>query len=156
MKKILVTILFTLMSLGCIACKTKYETAVCTIIPEDAAGVSIQIILDAENDIVQTLTQQTTIELAYYQEKELESLDKVIDFYEEIYQNYSGVEFRAEVKDNEIYYETLIVDMTNKNTVTSLRKNDLLPLEGEANKTSLHKTIKHLESLDWNIDITTK
>ncbi len=151
MKKILGVVLAGLMSLPCVACGgPKMETALCTL--ELDAGVTYEITLEAENDIVQTMTQVTTVSLAEFPEEEVDLLKENISVYQEVYENYKGVEYSSEIKDD-VMYETIVIDMTNETTLESLRENDLLPIEGEANKISLEKTIENLESLDWEVEM---
>lgn len=153
MKKLFSLVLIGLMSLVCVACETKYETAICTRTPEDAAGISYEITLEAENGIIQTFTQVANAELIYFQENDLKSIEEMIDSIEETYKNYSGVQYSAEIKDNKLYYETLVIDLTNAATIDGLKQNGLLPIEAKANKTSLKKTVKQLESVGWDIEM---
>jgi len=153
MKKLLSVVFVGLMLLMCAACgEPKKETAVCTLVPADVVGVTIEITLEAEKDIIHTMTQFTTIELSNFPEEEVELLEESLDDLKEVYKNYSGAQFSGEIKDG-MYYQTIVVDMTNANTLKSMQENSLLPFEAEANKTSLDKTVERLESLDWKVEM---
>lgn len=151
MKKFLGVVLAGLLSVACAACGgSKSEAAVCTLEIENV-GVVYEMTLEAENDIVHTLTQVTTVNLSAFPEDQIALLDENIEQYEEVYKEYEGTEYSAEVKDN-MMYETIVIDLTNTETVDALREAELLPIEGESNGISLEKTMENLESLGWTVE----
>ena len=72
--------------------------------------------------------------------------------YEEIYEEYEGTQYSAEVKGN-MMYETIVIDVTKRDTVEALREAGLLPIEGDANGISLDKSMENLESLGWTVEL---
>ncbi len=151
MKKLVSLVFVGLMIMMCAACGgPKEETAVCTL--EPITGVAYEITFEAIDDIVQTMTQVTTVTLTEFPEEEVKLLKDNLDAYQEVYKNYKGVQYSSEIK-GDMMYETIVIDMTNADTLESLRENDLLPIEGDANKISLQKTMKQLESVDWKVEL---
>ena len=96
--------------------------------------------------------QKTTIDLSMFPEEDVDLLDDTIKDLEEMYKNYRGAQYSAEIKDN-FYYEVIKIDMTNENTITSLTNEELLPIEAKANKTSLDDTIESLKSNEWTVEM---
>ncbi len=151
MKKLLGVVLAVLMSFTCLACGgPKNETAICTFEVTDM-GVSYEIRLEAERDVIKTLTQFTTIQLFKFPEEQVKLLDETIKENKKKYEKYDGVEYSVEVKDD-IYYETITIDMTDAETIDSLTDAGLLPIQAEANKTSLDDTVEVLKENDWKVE----
>lgn len=155
MKKIISVMLSLYMFCALAACgEPKQETAVCTL-TLDQQGIVYEITLEAEDDIVQTLTQVTSVDLSRYDEDQVKTLEASVESYAKVYEAYEKVSYKIERKD-QMMYETIVIDATDAETLETLKEAELLPIEGEANHISLDATVKQLESVDWDVKVTEK
>ena len=151
MKKLFGVVLAGLLSLGCVACAPKNETAICTLeVPEN--GQSYEITLEAERGIIKTLKQSMVLDLSMYKEEEVELVQENIDALEELYEDFKGAEYTGRVEDG-FYYDTLIIDLTDAETITAMTEAGRLPIEAKANKTSLDKIVANLKEMGWTVEI---
>ena len=51
------------------------------------------------------------------------------------------------------YYDTLIIDLTDAETITAMTEAGRLPIEAKANKTSLDKIVANLKEMGWTVEI---
>lgn len=126
----------------------KQESATCKI---DQDGVSIEIKIDATNDIISKWTQTSSISTEGVDEATLASLDAVIEATKEIYAAYDKVDYNMQKTDNALV-ETITIDMTDSATIKSLAEAGLLPVEGNAEKLSLKLTLESLKSSGWTVE----
>lgn len=151
MKKVLGFVLAGMMLVLCAACGSpKKETGVCTY---EQDGYTVKFILEAENDVVQKITQVSTLDISLYTEDDVALIEESMDEFKQVYAEINGVEYSVEYTDTELA-ETIVIDASNSETMETLAENDLLPIEGEGTKISLAKTVESLESQGWTAEVT--
>ena len=154
MKKIIGIVLISVMAMLCVACGSKEETAICTVVLEES-GIEHKMTLDAKGDIVHTMTQVTTVDLSYYTDSHVTALKSSLEQYKEVYDSIKGVKYKAEVKGNNIY-ERITIDLTKEKTIKALREKELLPIDGSSDKISLKKTVSNLKDQGWHVEVVKK
>lgn len=148
MKKMLFTILASLMLLSLTACGSpEPETVVLTY---EANGTLIDYELEAINDIVQTITQTTTVDCSMYTEDQILIIEETAAEYATIYGEIEGVTYSTEMVGTDLV-ETLIIDATSSETLQTLNDEGLLPIEGSDSAISLEKTVENLEALGMTV-----
>lgn len=148
MKKIICTILATIMVLSMVACASE-KTVVMTS-EDTASGVSYEVEFEAKGDIIQTVTQKSTIDLSLYSSEQIEAMSAELDRLKTQYEEIDGVTYTAEVTDT-MLVETIVIDATSDSTLEEISDAGLLDLEGEANAISLEKTIDSFESMGFTV-----
>lgn len=146
-KKIVSLVLAGLMVFLMTACGAKEETAVLTY---EQMGVLIEYRMDAKGDVVQKITQTSTLDCSAFSDDQVAVIEASLDEYAETYKKMDGVEYSSS-KTGAVIVETIIIDATNKDTLEDLVKAGLLPIEGETSKISLSKTIDNLEDQGWTL-----
>ena len=126
----------------------KQESATCTTVQD---GVSIEVKIDATNDIITKWTQTSTISTEGYDEETLAYFDDVIEATKEIYAAYDKVDYNM-TKTSDSLVETITIDMTDSATIKNLASAGLLPVEGSTDKLSLKLTVESLKSSGWTVE----
>lgn len=138
MKKFLCAILAALMVLSMAACSSSEPQTV--VLTMEQNGVSIDYQLDAKGDIVQKITQTTTMDCSAYTEDQIAAVEEAVAQYEAAYNAIEGVTYTAGLEDTD-FVETIIIDTTDEDTISELSAQGLVPVEGEG-LISLEKTVE--------------
>ena len=146
-KKIMCGVLAVMMLFCLTACgsSAKDQTVVLTY---EQDGVSMEYKMDAKGDVIQTITQTSTIDCSAYTEDDIALIEASIQEYAAIYEEYDGVDYSSETVDNAII-EIIKLDVSDSALVQSLADAQLLPIEGEGTTLSLEKTVENLTSQGW-------
>ncbi|MBE5955803.1 MAG: DUF1307 domain-containing protein [Lachnospiraceae bacterium] len=145
MKKILSFILAAILLLSLTACN-QAETKTVTLHIEDS-GILGQYVLEAEDNVVHTITQTTTMDCTGFVEDQFAIIEESIAEYKAIYEAIEGVTYNVEVTDTSMV-ETLIIDATNKETLNALSSQGLMPME-EGDFIALDKTVESMCAEGW-------
>lgn len=143
MKKVLCTILASLIFFTFTACGTEPEEK-CVILTSEEDGMTIDYQLDALDDTVQMITQTTTIDCSSYTEEEISIITSSVDEYRAAYEAIEGVTYSLETIDTDLV-ETITIDTTNSDSLQELNDSGLLPIDGTADAISLEKTVENLK-----------
>lgn len=143
MKKVLCTILASLIFFTFTACGTEPEEK-CVILTSEEDGMTIDYQLDALDDTVQMITQTTTIDCSSYTEEEISIITSSVDEYRAAYEAIEGVTYSLETIDTDLV-ETITIDTTNSDSLKELNDSGLLPIDGTADAISLEKTVENLK-----------
>ena len=138
MKKFLCAILAALMVLSMAACSSSEPQTV--VLTMEQNGVSIDYQLDAKGDIVQKITQTTTMDCSAYTEDQIAAVEEAVAQYEAAYNAIEGVTYTAGLEDTD-FEKTIIIDTTDEDTISELSAQGLVPVEGEG-LISLEKTVE--------------
>lgn len=138
MKKFLCAILAALMVLSMAACSSSEPQTV--VLTMEQNGVSIDYQLDAKGDIVQKITQTTTMDCSAYTEDQIAAVEEAVAQYEAAYNAIEGVTYTAGLEGTD-FVETIIIDTTDEDTISELSAQGLVPVEGEG-LISLEKTVE--------------
>lgn len=151
MRKIVSLILICMLAIAGMGCgNTKKQTAVCTI-SDSGYGLEQEMILEAEGDVVHTITQTMSLNLSVYTEEQVAVLSENMEERQEIYESIDGIVYEYEMKDNYIR-EKIIIDLTDEKTKERLQENQLLVIEGNEDKISLKETVKSLGT-GWTVEM---
>ena len=111
-------------------------------------GVTISYTLEAKGDIVQTMTQTSTLEKAAFTYADVDSFEASFAEYQALYNAIEGVTYSTESTDTELI-ETIVMDVSDSDTLEALVDQGLLPVEGNTKRISLSGTVESLESQGW-------
>ena len=148
MKKILCAILTGLMLLSVTACGNSEPTTVTLTMEQN--GATIDYKLDAKGDVVQTITQTSTVDCSAYTEEQLAVIEESAGQYAASYEGIEGVTYSIETVDTNLV-ETIVIDATNSDSLQELSDLGLLPIEGSSSSISLEKTVENLEALGMTV-----
>lgn len=146
-KKIVSLVLVGLMVFLMTACGAKEKSAVLTY---EQTGVLMEYRIDAKGDVVQKITQTSTLDCSAFSEDQVAAIEASLVEYADTYEKMDGVEYSSS-KSGDAIVETIIIDATNGDTLGELADAGLLPIEGDASKISLSKTIDNLEEQGWTL-----
>lgn len=149
MKKVLCTILASLIFFTFTACGTEPEEK-CVILTSEEDEITIDYQLDALDDTVQMITQTTTIDCSSFTEEEVSIITSSVDEYRVAYEAIEGVTYSLETIDTDLV-ETITIDTTNSDSLKELNDSGLLPIEGTADTISLEKTVENLKELGMTV-----
>lgn len=145
MKKILCTILVGLMLLSLTACGSdpKTKTVILTL---EESGTTIDYKLEALDDVVQKITQISTVDCSSFSDEELSIIQSSAKEYASAYEAIEGVTYSIDI-DSTNLVETITIDTTNTDSLQELSASGLLPIDGTADSISLEKTVENLKEL---------
>lgn len=146
MRRIMCIVLASLMIFALTACGGSEPQTVFLTYEQD--GVSMEYQLDAVGDIVEKLTQTSSIDCSMYTEEQMQIFEESISDYAAAYENIDGVSYSTEIIGTDLV-ETISIDATNSDTLDTLSSQGLLPIEGTSSSISLEKTVENLESQGW-------
>ena len=150
MKKFLCAILASLMVLTLVACGggSDLQTVVLTM---EQNGTTIDYELVADGDVVQQITQTSTLDGSLYTEEQIDLIMESADEFAAAYAEIDGVTYSIEEKDGDIV-ETIKIETTDADTIQALSDAGLLPVDQDnATSISLKKTIENLEALGMTV-----
>ncbi|MBO5460862.1 MAG: DUF1307 domain-containing protein, partial [Ruminococcus sp.] len=113
-------------------------------------GATIDYKLDAKGDVVQTITQTSTVDCSAYTEEQLAVIEESAGQYAASYEGIEGVTYSIETVDTNLV-ETIVIDATNSDSLQELSDLGLLPIEGSSSSISLEKTVENLEALGMTV-----
>lgn len=145
MKRLMCFGLVLLMMVAMTACGSKEQTKFLTF---EANGVTMEYKIDAKGDTITKLTQTSSIDGSAYTEDVLATIVAAMDEYASVYAEYQGVSYITETVGTTIN-ETIIIDVSDAELVSSLSDAGLLPIQGDSSKLSLEKTIDNLTAQGW-------
>lgn len=136
-----------LMVLAMTACGSKAQTKVLTL---EANGVTMEYKIDADGDTIKKLTQTSSIDGSAYSEDVLAAIEESMNEYASIYAEYEGVTYKTDLSGT-LLVETITIDVSDADLVSSLSDAGLLPIDGDGAKLSLEKTIDSLTAQGWTL-----
>lgn len=150
MKKFLCIVLACIAILSMAACggsgnEPVAETKVMNI---SVDGIVIEYKMEAEDDIIHTLTQTSTLDKAAFTVADVAAFEASFADYEAIYSEIEGVTYKTESTDTALI-ETIIMDVSNSDTIKTLADSGLLPVEGGTRALSLSGTVEGLQEQGW-------
>lgn len=147
MKKIACMFLSCILLLAMTACGSvgKSESATLTLAVD---GITISYELEAENDIIQTITQVSTLEKAAFTYADVDSFEASFLEYQTIYDAIEGTTYQTESTEDALV-ETITLDVSNSKTLQALASQELLPVEGNTKRLSFSNTVEELQSQGW-------
>lgn len=147
MKKLFALLLTGIAILSLTACggDTASETQTMTLSVE---GIEITYQMVAEDDIIQTLTQTSTLNKQAYTVADVAAFEASFAEYEAIYSNIEGVAYETQSTDAALV-ETITMDVSNPDTIKALAEAELLPVDGSTRKLSLSATVETLQEQGW-------
>ncbi|MCI5699441.1 MAG: DUF1307 domain-containing protein [Lachnospiraceae bacterium] len=147
MKRMLCLILAALMLVSMAGCGAKEQS---TTLVLEQPGVTMEYKLDAKGDVVEIITQSSTIDCSMYGEDELQAIEDMISQVEPIYAGIDGVTYEVERGESTII-EVITIDASKSDTLKKLSESGMLPIDGDASKISLKLTVESLESQGWAV-----
>lgn len=111
-------------------------------------GITISYELEAENDIIQTITQVSTLEKAAFTYADVDSFEASFLEYQTIYDAIEGTTYQTESTEDSLI-ETIVLDVSNTKTLQTLASQGLLPVEGNTKRLSFSNTVEELQSQGW-------
>lgn len=155
-KKVLCLGLAAFMGLSMTACSGAKDV-ITEVIPDETAtlvynadGVEISFAMEADADIVHTITQVSTMDLSLYTEDQAAMVEESLASYSEVYAEYESVTYSYTVEES-VVEETIVFDVSNKDELKKLSESGLLPVDGNASFISMDKTIESLTSQGWTL-----
>lgn len=145
MKKIMSFLFAVILLVSLTACNQAKTTTV-TLHIEDS-GILGQYVLEAEDNVVQKITQTTTMDCTGFVEEQFAIIEESIANYKAIYAAIDGVTYDVEVTETSMV-ETMIVDATNQETLKALSEQGLMPME-EGDYIALDKTVESMCAEGW-------
>ena len=146
MKKIFTFLLAAVMILSLAACGAKEQSVTLTV--EDSGIISV-FVLEATGDTVHTIKQTTSMECTGFTEDQFAIINESVEQYKEIYAQIEGVEYDVEITDEKMN-ENITIDVSNKETLSILADQGLLPLDNvDAETISLKKTVENMTEQGW-------
>lgn len=136
-----------LMVLAMTACGSKSQTKVLTL---EADGVTMEYKIDAEGDTIKKLTQTSSIDGSAYSEDVLAAIEESMNEYASIYAEYEGVTYKTDLEGT-VIVETITIDVSDADLVSSLSDAGLLPIDGDGSRLSLEKTVDSLTAQGWTL-----
>ncbi len=151
MKRIMSVVLAVCVMFALTACgvgqKEKKDAAVCTI---EQNGVTVKMSFDVKGDIITKIKQSSTVSTEGYTEEQVAALKEAIEQAEATYKEIEGAEYSIEETDTEITEK--ISFSVEGDTLKEVVDKGLLPVQGEAEKLSLKKTMEALEDAGWTVE----
>lgn len=111
-------------------------------------GITISYELEAENDIIQAITQVSTLEKAAFTYADVDSFEASFSEYQAIYDAIEGTTYQTESTEDALV-ETITLDVSNSKTLQTLASQGLLPVEGNTKRLSFSNTVEELQSQGW-------
>ena len=145
MKKLFSLILAAILVCSFAACSKKDAKSVTLTL--EASGVLTEYSMEADGDIVHTITQTTTMDCTGFVEEQFNIIDEAVAQYQALYDAIEGVTYNVEVSDTAMV-ETLIIDATNAETLKALSEQGLMPVE-YGDFISLDKTVETMTADGW-------
>lgn len=147
MKKIACMFLTCILLLAMTACGSfgESESATLTL---SVDGITISYELEAENDIIQIITQVSTLEKAAFTYADVDSFEASFLEYQTIYDAIEGTTYQTESTEDALV-ETITLDVSNSKTLQTLASQGLLPVEGNTKRLSFSNTVEELQSQGW-------
>lgn len=141
-----VCVIFSLTACG-IGQKEKKDAAVCTI---EQNGVAMEMTFDVKGDTITKIKQSSTIGTEGYTEEQIALVKEAIAQAEATYKEIEGAEYSIEETDTEITEK--ISFSVEGDTLKEVVDKGLLPVQGEAERLSLKKTMEALEDAGWTVE----
>ncbi|MGL6201232.1 MAG: DUF1307 domain-containing protein [Lachnospiraceae bacterium] len=156
MRKVFIFVAAYISALMLVGCGGGKEQSV--TLTTEQSGATMDMILEAKGDIVQSITQTSKVPLSNYgnveDEEELamiiEAAEGQAKTIEESYADIEGVEYSYTIENNE-FNEEVKMDVSNSETLEQLTEAGLNPVEGDATKVSLKKTQEGLTEAGWTV-----
>lgn len=146
LKKLFCVLFVAIVAIYMFACgNPTRETGICTY---EGVGVVITITMEAESDIVKKMTQTSTMDKSQYTDDQVLEIYTASDNAAVVYNSIDGVKYSMEEKGGKIV-ETIIMDVSDGDTLKALVENGMLPVQGSTSAISLNKTLESLESQGW-------
>jgi len=145
MKKILSIMITAILLCSFTACN-QAKTKTVTLHIEDS-GILGQYVLEAEDNVVKTITQITTMECTGFVEEQFKILEDAAAEYKTVYEAMEGVTYDVEITEKAMV-ETLTIDAANKTALDALFEQGLLPLE-KGDYIALDQTVEALCADGW-------
>lgn len=147
MKKILcIMSAFLLVSLA--GCGDNSETV--NMIYE-SEGITVKCTLEAKDDVVQKITQESTMDCSNFTEDQLSTIKAAMTAYEEQYTIIEGLEYSITENEN-IITEKVVIDATNEELLTQMSSYVLITVEEGETSLSLEETVKELEEQGLKVE----
>lgn len=140
----ILTCIFVMCFTGCNQAKTEKVT-----LHIEDSGVIGQYALEAEDNVVHTITQTTTMDCTGFVEEQFAIIEEAIAEYKGIYESIEGVTYNVEITETSMV-ETLIIDASNMETVQSLSSQGLMPVE-DGDFIALDKTVESMCADGWTV-----
>ena len=147
MKKLFTLMLAVVLVFSLAGCK-KSDPQKVTLNVEDS-GVLSEYIMEADGDVVHTITQTTTMDCTGFVEEQFNIIDEAVAQYQAIYDAIEGVTYNVEVTETAMI-EMLTIDATNKDTLKLLSEQGLMPIES-GDYISLEKTREAMIADGWTL-----
>lgn len=147
MKRMFCMLLATLMILSMIGCGGTEQSKTLRYEDEES-GITMEYKMDAKGDIVHTITQTSLLDCSAYSEEEIAEIEELLAQTIASYEEYEGVTYDSSMTDATLT-EIITIDASDSDTLTALSDAGLLPIDGNASKISLKKTVEALESQGW-------
>ena len=147
MKKLFTLMLAVVLVFSLAGCK-KSDPQKVTLNVEDS-GVLSEYIMEADGDVVHTITQTTTMDCTGFVEEQFKIIDEAVAQYQAIYDAIEGVTYNVEVTETAMI-EMLTIDATNKDTLKLLSEQGLMPIES-GDYISLEKTREAMIADGWTL-----
>lgn len=148
MKKWFTWILTGILIFTLAACGSKSQT-VTLLYDETDTGIKTTYTLEADGDVVHTITQVTTMDCTDFTEEQFDIINESVEQYKGIYEAIEGIQYDVKITDTSMV-ETITIDVSNEATVTSLSEQNLMPVEGEG-AISLEKTVESMTGQGWTV-----
>ena len=147
MKRFISFMLALVLMCSLTACNQKNMKTV-TLHIEDS-GVLGQYVLEAEDNVVNKITQITTMDCTGFVEEQFAIIEEAVATYTEIYEAIEGVTYKVEISETSMV-ETLVIDATNENTLATLAEQGLMPLD-EGEHIALDQTVESMCAEGWTV-----
>ena len=151
MKKMISVILAVCLMFVFAGCGSKEEekidAAICTI---EQNGVVAQMAFDAKGDLITRIKQSSTINMEGYTEEQTAAVKEAVAQAETTYKDIKGVEYSVEESGTQLVEN--ISFSADEDTLKEVIEKGLLPVQGDAKRLSLKKTIEALEGSGWIVE----
>ncbi|MEE1315352.1 MAG: DUF1307 domain-containing protein [Faecalimonas sp.] len=132
------------------ACGATEPETQTVVLAYEQEGTVINYQLDAEGDIVQTLTQTSTLDCSAYTDDQMTAILSSLDQFKDTYADIEGVTYTTN-QEGDTIVEKIVIDATNADTLSTLSEQGLLPIDGSASRISLEKTVESLKEQGWTV-----
>ncbi|MFV0364780.1 MAG: DUF1307 domain-containing protein [Suipraeoptans sp.] len=116
------------------------------------AGFELEIVLNAQDDIINKIIQSISISYEDNTEEEIATIEESISAKNEIYDNMDGITYTSEIKDKTLT-ERFEIDVTEEN-ISEIISNSLLPItvSEDTDVLSFKALGEELENTGWTAE----
>ena len=145
-KKLTAVVIMTCMLVAAVGCGgPKKQSVTCT---QEQDGITVEMVLDAEDDNIVKMTQTSSIPLDGYTEEQASAMEEMLKAAKDTFEGIDGVEYNTE-KTDKVLKATVSIK-TDEKTLKAVADQGLFD-DLDSDDLSLEKAKKSLADEGWTI-----